>query len=88
MTNPKNQTPFQKYLKTLDKETLAKVTAQFRSGQNMFGENGVFGALFQGAVQNIIDTEMEAHLDKKERSKGNKRYYYRPLNSQSTRVAK
>jgi putative transposase len=52
-----------------------KATAleQFRTGQSLTGKDGVFTPLLKKFIEEVLDSEMAAHLDEHERSKGNKR---------------
>lgn len=46
---------------------------QFKSGKNLFGEGGAFAPMLKNVIEKALEGEMDAHLDSKERLKGNKR---------------
>jgi transposase-like protein len=50
-----------------------KALEQFTTGKSLFGKDGAFAPLLQNFLDKALEAEMEAHLDGKERSKGNKR---------------
>ena len=50
-----------------------KALEQFSTGKSLFGKDGAFAPLLQRFLDKALEAEMEAHLDHKERSKGNKR---------------
>ena len=54
-------------------ELKKKALEQFRTGQSLFGKGGAFAPLLQEFLEAALESEMEAHLDIEERSKGNKR---------------
>ena len=49
------------------------VLAQFKSGKNLFGEGCAFAPMLKNVIAKALEGEMDAHLDSKERLKGNKR---------------
>ena len=51
----------------------AKALDQLRSGQSLTGRDGVFAPLLKEFLETALSAEMEGHLDKIERGKGNKR---------------
>lgn len=50
-----------------------KVLEQFISGKSLFGKDGAFAPMLKNVIEKALSSEMEAHLDTNERSKGNKR---------------
>jgi len=56
----------------LQDEALAKVL----KGGPVFGENGAFTELLKKFVESALEAEIESHLSKEERAKGNKRNGY------------
>ena len=54
-------------------ELKEKTLAQFRTGQSLFGQGGAFAPLLKQFLDEALKAEMEAHLNEKEREKGNKR---------------
>ena len=55
------------------KEMQAKFVEQFRSGQPLFGKEGVFGPLLKNFIEAALEAEMDVHLSPEARQKGNKR---------------
>lgn len=51
----------------------AKALAQLKSGESLTGKNGVFAPLLKEFIESALESEMSAHLDASERTKGNKR---------------
>lgn len=51
----------------------SKALEQFKTGKPLFGKDGAFAPLLQSFLEKALEAEMEAHLDEKERSGGNKR---------------
>ena len=49
------------------------VLEQFKSGKNLFGEGGAFAPMLKNVIEKALEGEMDAHLDPKERLKGNNR---------------
>lgn len=43
------------------------------SGKSLFGKDGAFAAMLKNFIEKAFEAEMEGHLDKSERSIGNKR---------------
>ena len=50
-----------------------KALKQFLSGASLFGKDGAFTPLLKEFIDEALDAEMEVHLDKEERTSGNKR---------------
>lgn len=50
-----------------------KALEQLRSGDSLFGKNGAFAPMLQEFLETALESEMQDHLDTKEKSKGNKR---------------
>ena len=46
---------------------------QLRSGKSLTGAGGVFAPIIKEFLENALAAEMDSHLDKDERSFGNKR---------------
>jgi putative transposase len=46
---------------------------QLKSGQSLTGEGGVFAPIIKEFLESALSAEMESHLNKEERSNGNKR---------------
>jgi len=46
---------------------------QFMSGKSLFGKDGAFAPMLQRFLEKALEAEMETHLDKQAREKGNKR---------------
>jgi putative transposase len=46
---------------------------QLLSGKSLFGKEGAFAPLMKSFIEKALEAEMESHLDKDERGKGNKR---------------
>jgi len=51
----------------------AKALEQLKSGESLTGKNGVFAPLLKEFIESALESEMSAHLDESERTKGNKR---------------
>lgn len=51
----------------------AKALDQLKSGESLTGKNGVFAPLLKEFIESALESEMSAHLDASERTKGNKR---------------
>ena len=43
------------------------------SGKSLFGKDGAFAPMLQRFLEKTLEAEMETHLDKQAREKGNKR---------------
>jgi putative transposase len=57
-----------------DYEALKKKTLeQLRSGKSLFGKDGAFAPLLKDILEAAMDGELENHLDKEERSSGNRK---------------
>jgi putative transposase len=60
-----------------DKENRAafnrKVVEQLKSGKSLFGKDGAFAPLLKDALEELLQGEMDAHLDSEEREQGNRR---------------
>jgi len=54
-------------------ELQRKALEQFKSGKSLFGKGGAFAPMLKQFIEAALESEMEAHLDKEERSIGNKR---------------
>jgi putative transposase len=54
-------------------EVERKALDQFRTGKSLYGKDGAFAPLLKGFLEKALEAEMEDHLDKQERSMGNKR---------------
>ena len=50
-----------------------KLLGQFMNGENLFGKDGVLAPMLKNVIEKALEAEMDAHLDEKERKKGNKR---------------
>src|SRR5690554_7323789 len=50
-----------------------KALEQFMSGKSLFGKDGAFAPMLKNFIEKALESEMEAHLDEQQRSKGNKR---------------
>ncbi len=50
-----------------------KALEQLKSGKSLFGKDGAFAPLLKGFIEKALEFEMEDHLDKSERVRGNKR---------------
>lgn len=59
----------QEELDNLEKSALD----QLLSGKSLFGKEGAFAPLMKRFLEKALEAEMESHLDKEERLKGNKR---------------
>ncbi|WP_335965523.1 IS256 family transposase [Galbibacter sp. PAP.153] len=59
----------QEELDKIEKKALEQLT----TGKSLFGKEGAFGPLLQSFLDKALEAEMEDHLDKEERSQGNKR---------------
>ena len=61
----------------MDREDLEgiekKALEQLKSGKSLFGKDGAFAPLLKGFIEKALESEMEDHLDKPERIRGNKR---------------
>lgn len=64
-------------MKEFTKEELAemqvKFAEQFRTGQSVFGKEGALAPIFKEFLETALEAELEEHLDRTERSSGNKR---------------
>jgi transposase-like protein len=54
-------------------ELQRKALEQFKTGKSLFGKGGAFAPMLKQFIEAALESEMEAHLDKEERSIGNKR---------------
>lgn len=50
-----------------------KALEQFISGKSLFGKDGAFAPMLKNFIEKALESEMEAHLDDQQRTKGNKR---------------
>jgi transposase-like protein len=50
-----------------------KVVEQLKSGKSLFGKDGAFAPLLKDALEELLQGEMDAHLDSEEREQGNRR---------------
>jgi len=50
-----------------------KALEQLKSGKSLFGKDGAFAPLLKGFIEKALELEMDGHLDKPERIRGNKR---------------
>lgn len=50
-----------------------KVIAQLRTGTSLYGKDGAFAPLLKSFLDAALEAEIESHLDKEERSEGNRR---------------
>ena len=50
-----------------------KALTQLMNGQSLTGKDGVFAPLLQQFLESALESEMNAHLDEKQRELGNKR---------------
>lgn len=55
----------------------SKALEQLLQGKSLFGKEGALGPLLKEILDAAVDGEMSAHLDDRERSKGNKRNGYK-----------
>lgn len=54
-------------------ELQSKALSQFKTGKSLFGKDGAFAPMLKQFLEVALESEMEGHLDSKERSQGNKR---------------
>lgn len=68
---------FEEKLQEMDssdyKEMQKLALEQLRSGKSLTGKGGVFAPLIKEFIETALESEMEEHLGKEERSQGNKR---------------
>ncbi len=50
-----------------------KALEQLQSRESLFGKHGAFAPMLQEFLEAALESEMEEHLDEKEKIKGNKR---------------
>lgn len=50
-----------------------KALEQLRSGKSIYGKDGTFGPLLKSFLDAALEVELDSHLDKAERSRGNRR---------------
>ena len=50
-----------------------KALEQLKSGKSLFGKDGAFAPLLKGFIEKALESEMDGHLDERERTRGNKR---------------
>ena len=61
-------------MKNQEYETMKKkALSQLMSGKSLLGKDGAFAPLLKQFLESALESEMEEHLDKRERSKKNKR---------------
>ena len=53
--------------------TKQKLRERFRTGQSLFGKGGAFVPLLQEMLNSMLDSEMDGHLDERQRDTGNRR---------------
>jgi len=54
-------------------ELKKKALEQFKSGKSLFGKDGAFAPLLQDFLEEVLQGELDAHLDEQERNTGNRR---------------
>ena len=60
-----------------------KALEQLKSGKSLLGKDGAFAPLLESILNAALEGEMDAHMDEKERSGGNRRNGYTPKQVQT-----